>query len=60
MKVTRSAPEGAKMAEIEPWLEELGLGQHADVFEENEIDTDLGRDVGWGMGYYCCTRRQEA
>ncbi len=50
MKVTRSAPEGAKMAEIEPWLEELGLGQHADVFEENEIDTDLGRDVGWGMG----------
>jgi class 3 adenylate cyclase len=33
------------MSEIRKWLEGLGLAQYADVFEANEIDIDLLRQV---------------
>ena len=29
------------MSDIRQWLEELGLGQYADAFEENRIDLDI-------------------
>jgi hypothetical protein len=29
------------MSEIRRWLETIGLGQHADAFETNEIGMDL-------------------
>ena len=29
------------MSDIRMWLEELGLGQYADAFNENEIGVDL-------------------
>ena len=29
------------MTDIRQWLEELGLGQYADAFDENEIDRSL-------------------
>ena len=29
------------MSAVRNWLEEIGLAQYADVFEANDIDTDL-------------------
>jgi SAM domain (Sterile alpha motif) len=29
------------MSAVRDWLEEIGLAQYADVFEANDIDTDL-------------------
>ena len=29
------------MTEVREWLEAIGLGQYADAFEANDIDTDL-------------------
>ncbi len=33
------------MSDIRQWLEELGLGQYADAFEENDIDESLLPDL---------------
>ena len=33
------------MSDIRQWLEELGLGQYADAFAENDIDTDVLPDL---------------
>ncbi len=33
------------MSDIREWLEELSLGQYADVFEANDITLDLARDL---------------
>lgn len=33
------------MSEVRQWLDELGLGQYADAFEENAVDTDLLSDL---------------
>ncbi len=33
------------MSDIRQWLEELGLGQYADAFEENEIERNILSDV---------------
>jgi class 3 adenylate cyclase len=33
------------MSDIRPWLEELGLGQYGDAFEENRIDVDILVDL---------------
>ena len=33
------------MSDIRQWLEDLGLGQYADAFEENEITLDLAHDL---------------
>ena len=33
------------MSDIRQWLEELGLGQYTDAFEQNEIARDILPDV---------------
>ena len=33
------------MSEIRKWLETVGLGQYADVFEANDIDMELLKQV---------------
>jgi predicted ATPase len=33
------------MSEIRKWLESIGLGQHGDAFEANDIDMDLLRQI---------------
>ena len=33
------------MSDIAKWLEENGLGEHAGLFTENDIDTDLLADL---------------
>jgi class 3 adenylate cyclase/tetratricopeptide (TPR) repeat protein len=34
------------MSDVRQWLESIGLGQYADAFEDNDIDTDLASDLG--------------
>jgi class 3 adenylate cyclase/predicted ATPase len=34
------------MSDIREWLEELGLDQYVEAFEQNEVDIDLVRDLG--------------
>ena len=31
--------------ELKQWLEDIGLGQYVEVFEENEVTLDLARDL---------------
>src|ERR1700747_3577348 len=33
------------MSAVRHWLEEIGLGQYADAFEANDIDTDLLTEI---------------